>query len=134
METASLVEELLFSKLHVFKYSPRPGTIASKLKEQVDSGLKSKRSEKLRKLGGILRDDFINSKLGSEFLAICERHDKESGVFSGTSGEYIKVYFRSKRDFRKIHGKLILLKSSKKHLDGLWAEEIVKTSDKQQKA
>ncbi|MFC2145605.1 tRNA (N(6)-L-threonylcarbamoyladenosine(37)-C(2))-methylthiotransferase MtaB, partial [Actinomycetota bacterium] len=59
METASLVKELFFSKLHVFKYSPRPGTIASKLKEQVDSRLKSKRSEKLRKLGGILRDDYI---------------------------------------------------------------------------
>ena len=134
METASLVEELLFSKLHVFKYSQRPGTIASKLKEQVDSRLKSKRSEKLRKLGDILRDDFININLGGKLLVICERQDRESGVFSGTSGEYIKVYFRSKRDFRKIHGKLILLKSSKRHLDGLWAEEIAKTSGKQQKA
>jgi len=127
-ESVSLVKELNFSKLHVFKYSPRPGTIASKLKEQVDSLLKTKRSEKLRKLGGSLRDDFINNNLGKILIAVCERQDSESGMLSGTSGEYIKAYFRSKRDFRKIHGKLIQLKSSKKYLDGLWADETIKVS------
>jgi threonylcarbamoyladenosine tRNA methylthiotransferase MtaB len=130
LETETLVRELFFSRLHVFKYSPRPGTIASKLKDQVDSQQKSKRSEKLRKLGGSLRDDFLNNNLGKKLLAVCERQNKESGIFSGTSGEYIKVYFQSKRDFRKMHGKIIQLKSSKRHLDGLWADEIVKTSGK----
>ena len=128
MDTVSLVKELYFSKLHVFKYSPRPGTIASKFKEQVDSLQKAIRSEKLRKLGNSLRDDFLNDDLEKKLLVVCERQDKESGIFSGTSSEYIKVYFKSKIDFRKIHGKLIQLKSSKKHLDGLWAGEIIKTS------
>jgi threonylcarbamoyladenosine tRNA methylthiotransferase MtaB len=127
MDTVSLVKELYFSKLHVFKYSPRPGTIASKFKEQVDSSQKAKRSEKLRKLGDRLRDDFLNNNLEKKLLVICESQDKDSGIFSGTSGEYIKVYFRTERDFRKIHGKLIQLKSSKKHLDGLWGDEIIKT-------
>ncbi len=35
-----------------------------------------------------------------------------------------KVYFKSKRDYKEMHGKLIPLKSSKKYLDGLWAEEL----------
>ncbi len=130
METFSLVRELYFSKLHVFKYSLRPGTIASKLKGQVDSRQKSKRSEKLRKLGDSLRDDFINNNLGKKFLVVCERQDSESGIFSGTSGEYIKVHFRSKMDYKEIHGKLIQLKSFKKYLDGLWADE---TANKESK-
>jgi len=127
-DTVSLAGELRFSKLHVFKYSPRPGTIASKLEGQVGSSQKAKRSEKLRKLGDGLRDDFLNNNLEKKLLVVCERQNKESGIFSGTSGEYIKVYFRSKRDFRKIHGKLIQLKSSKRYLNGLWASEIIKTS------
>ncbi len=130
-ETVSLVKELNFSKLHVFKYSPRPGTIASKFKEQVDSSQKAKRSEKLRKLGDSLRDDFLNNNLEKKLLVICENQDKDSGIFSGTSGEYMKAYFKSKRDFKKIHGKLIQLKSSKKHLDGLWAGEIIRAKGKQ---
>ena len=130
METFSLARELYFSKLHVFKYSPRPGTIASKLKEQVDSRQKSIRSAKLRKLGDSLRDDFINNNVGDKLLVVCESQDRESGIFSGTSGEYIKVYFRSKMDYKEIHGKLIQLKSSKKYLDGLWAEEIANNESK----
>jgi len=123
MDTVSLVKELNFSKLHVFKYSPRPGTIASKLKEQVDSRQKTKRSEKLRRLGDSLRDDFLNNKLEKKLLVICERRDRESGVLSGTSGEYIRTYFKSKRDFRKIHGKLIKVIPTKKYRDGLWADD-----------
>jgi threonylcarbamoyladenosine tRNA methylthiotransferase MtaB len=125
METFSLVGELYFSKLHVFKYSPRPGTIAAKLKEQVDSHHKSKRSEKLRKLGDTLRDDFINNNLGKKFLVVCERHNSESGIFSGTSGEYVKVYFRNKVDYKEMHGKLVLVTPTKRYRDGLWADEIV---------
>lgn len=121
-DTVSLVKELYFTKLHVFKYSPRPGTIASKLEGQVDPSQKAKRSEKLRKLGDTLRNDFLNNNLGKKLMVVCERQDKENGIFSGTSGEYIKVYFKNKIDFRKIHGKLIQLKSSKIYLDGLWAQ------------
>ena len=128
LETVSLVEELYFSKLHVFKYSPRPGTIASNLKEQVDSRQKTKRSEKLRKLGDSLRIDFLNNNLEKKLWVVCENQDNESGIFSGTSSEYIKVYFKSEKDFRKIHGKLIQVISSKKYLGGVWAGEIVNTS------
>ena len=90
----------------------------------MDSSQKAKRSEKLRKLGDSLRDDFLNNNLEKKLLVICENQDKDSGIFSGTSGEYMKAYFKSGRDFKKIHGKLVQLKSSKKHLDGLWAGEI----------
>lgn len=122
MDTVSLVKELYFSKLHVFKYSPRPGTIASKFKEQVDSSQKAKRSEKLRKLGDSLRDEFLNNNLEKKLLVICESQEKEKGTASGTSGEYIKVYFRTERDFRKIHGKLVQVTPAKRYRDGLWAD------------
>ncbi|MBA7561848.1 Threonylcarbamoyladenosine tRNA methylthiotransferase MtaB [subsurface metagenome] len=120
-ETVLLAKELDFSKLHVFIYSPRSGTIASKIKEQVDPRQKSERSKKLRELGDRMRDGFINKNLGAKLRVICERQEKEKGTASGTSGEYIKVYFKTERDFRKIHGKLVQVTPTKRYRDGLWA-------------
>ena len=94
------------------------------MNNQIDQRQKAKRSERLKKLGNSLRDDFINSRLGKRLQVVCERIDSENMLFSGTSGEYIKVYFRTEKDFDRIHGKLIRLKSSKRYQDGLWAEEL----------
>ncbi|MCJ7665698.1 MAG: tRNA (N(6)-L-threonylcarbamoyladenosine(37)-C(2))-methylthiotransferase MtaB [Actinobacteria bacterium] len=124
-ETVLLVKKLDFSKLHVFKYSPRPGTIASKIVGQVDFRQKSERSKELRDLGDRMRDDFINKNLGRRLLVICERQDRGKNTVSGTSGEYIKVYFKTERDFGKIHGKLVQVASVKKYRGGLWAQETV---------
>ena len=132
-ETVLLAKKLDFSKLHVFKYSPRPGTIASKIKEQVDPRQKSERSKKLRELGDRMRDDFINKNLGRKLLVICERQEKEKGTVSGTSGEYIKIYFKTERDFRKIHGKLVQVAPTKRYRDGLWADETAGTESKRKK-
>ena len=129
-ETLLLAKKLDFSKLHVFKYSPRPGTIASKIKEQMDPRQKSERSKKLRELGDRMRVDFINKKLGAKLLVICERQEKEKGTASGTSGEYIKVYFKTERDFRKIHRKLVQVTPAKRYRDGLWADETARTESK----
>lgn len=129
-ETFLLAKKLDFSKLHVFKYSPRPGTIASKIKEQVDPRQKSERSKEIRELGDRMRDGFINKNLEGRLLVICERQEKEKGIASGTSGEYIKVYFKTERDFRKIHGKLVQVAPTKRYRDGLWADETVNKESK----
>jgi len=49
-ETRSLVERLPFTYLHVFPYSPRDGTEASKFGRQIPKALKRQRSRILREL------------------------------------------------------------------------------------
>jgi threonylcarbamoyladenosine tRNA methylthiotransferase MtaB len=49
--TVSLVERLPFTYLHVFSYSPRPGTAATRLAEHVPLGAAQDRSHELRHLG-----------------------------------------------------------------------------------
>ncbi|NSJ91980.1 tRNA (N(6)-L-threonylcarbamoyladenosine(37)-C(2))-methylthiotransferase MtaB, partial [Coprococcus sp. MSK.21.13] len=48
--TYKFLEEIKLSKMHVFKYSPRTGTKAAKMKEQVDGNIKEERSNILIEL------------------------------------------------------------------------------------
>lgn len=41
-ETYKYLSKIRFTKLHVFKYSPRKGTVAAKMKNQIDSTVKEK--------------------------------------------------------------------------------------------
>lgn len=50
-ETVGLVERLPFTYLHVFTYSPRPGTAATRLADHVPLGAAQERSHELRHLG-----------------------------------------------------------------------------------
>ena len=52
-ETAAFVEDVGFTKLHVFRYSPRPGTPAAQRADQVPEDVKKDRSSCLRRLGDL---------------------------------------------------------------------------------
>jgi len=123
-DTLEMVEKTRFSKLHVFKYSPRPGTRAFEFKDGVGEVVKSERSRVLRDCGEGFRDLFINKNIGKKHIVAAETIDTESGIASGTSGNYIRIYFRTGLDFEKIRGKLIELTAVKKYRDGLFASYI----------
>ena len=53
-ETYDFVKNIGFSRIHVFKYSPRKGTPASKMNNQIHGSIKHSRSEKLIDLGNKL--------------------------------------------------------------------------------
>jgi len=97
--TFEMVEKIGFSKLHVFKYSPRPETRAFEFKDGVEGALKSKRSSVLRGCGERSRDLFINKNIGKKHIVAAEMIDPASSMMSGTSGNYIRIYFRAGLDF-----------------------------------
>jgi threonylcarbamoyladenosine tRNA methylthiotransferase MtaB len=57
-ETLAYVESLAFGRLHVFSYSPRPGTAAARLAEQVPGPVKKERAARLIALGERLSSAF----------------------------------------------------------------------------
>lgn len=90
--TYQFVKEVSFSRLHVFKYSPRPGTAAASFSGQVEPALKEKRSRRLLKLGGKLAVDFAASLLGEELEVLVERPlQTENGWYEGFSDNYVRV-------------------------------------------
>ena len=49
-ETYEFLKEIKFYKMHIFKYSPRKGTKAAQMKQQIDGAKKEERSHKLIEL------------------------------------------------------------------------------------
>ncbi|MBX7159127.1 MAG: MiaB/RimO family radical SAM methylthiotransferase [Acidimicrobiia bacterium] len=98
-ETAAFVEEIAFTKLHVFRYSPRPGTPAAAHTEPVPEDVKKDRSSRLRSIGDRLTTDFGRRFVGRELAVMIERAGRAERAGSahvrptlmGTAGNYLKV-------------------------------------------
>ncbi|MDR7857111.1 tRNA (N(6)-L-threonylcarbamoyladenosine(37)-C(2))-methylthiotransferase MtaB [Tissierella sp.] len=107
-ETCEFVKEIGFSRIHVFKYSPRKGTPAAESKNQVDGNIKNTRSEKLISLGDELMLKFNKGFIGSSLSVLFEEESKnENGMIEGYTTNYIRVKSKLESD---IIGKIIDLK------------------------
>ena len=90
--TFNLIEDLPLSHLHVFSYSPRPGTAAAEMKEQVPNANKKQRNEALRDLGIRKNREFRNRFKGSILNVVLEESSRsDEGVGSGLTDNYIRV-------------------------------------------
>ena len=107
-ETYNFVKEIGFSRIHVFKYSPRKGTPASKFNNQINGNIKHERSEKLIELGNSLTREF-NRKFIGETLEVLfeEEHEGDSSFVEGYTTNYIRVLL--KHDI-SIKGKIVPIK------------------------
>ncbi len=72
--TLRLVEECGLTWLHVFPYSPRPGTPAARM-PQVDGGVRKERAARLRALGAEAEARTLASLVGREVTVLVEKDD-----------------------------------------------------------
>jgi threonylcarbamoyladenosine tRNA methylthiotransferase MtaB len=93
--TMDVVRKLRFSKLHVFRYSPRPGTPAASMADAIAPEVKRERSKALIDLGNFIRAEFLAAHLGRrlDVLVEDERTIDGGGVCSGQTGDYVRVRF-----------------------------------------
>lgn len=93
--TLEVVERLRFSKLHVFRYSPRPGTAAAELPDSVPPAVKKERSKRLIDAGNAIRKEFLAAHLAEplEVLVEDEREVDGAVVSSGQTSDYVRVWF-----------------------------------------
>ncbi|MEG0364795.1 MAG: tRNA (N(6)-L-threonylcarbamoyladenosine(37)-C(2))-methylthiotransferase MtaB [Erysipelotrichales bacterium] len=97
-ETYRFVEECNFFEIHVFPYSQRKGTPAASMDNQVPENIKKERVEKIMKLANKMSRKYINSFINEELEIIIEGYNKEDDLSYGHTGNYIKVYVKSKID------------------------------------
>jgi threonylcarbamoyladenosine tRNA methylthiotransferase MtaB len=69
-ETRAMVDELPFTYLHVFTYSPRPGTPAADMARQVAPGVARQRNRLLREIAAGKKHQFMESFVGRELPAV----------------------------------------------------------------
>lgn len=90
--TMRLVERSPLTHLHVFSYSPRPGTPAADMKGQVPERIKKERGNILRALGMNKNLMFRKKHQGSELQVVVENKiDPGSGLFTGLTDNYIRM-------------------------------------------
>lgn len=94
-ETLGFLERLPLSYLHVFPFSPRPGTEAFGMSNEISEEAKLRRARLLRQLGDEKRKTFYRSMVGKPLLVLVEGRTKE-GLLTGTSRNYIKCQIEAK--------------------------------------
>lgn len=104
-KTYEFLEEIKLSKMHIFKYSPRLGTKACEIKEQIDGNIKDKRSNSLINLNKKLEKDFTNKFLKKELKVLYEeKSNLEENSYEGYTPNYIKVVTKSNMN---LQGKIV---------------------------
>lgn len=94
-ETLAFVESQRFSRLHVFRYSPREGTPAAIMPGQVSPRVKAERASALRALGSRLSAEFARSLVGVPLELLVERTGEATVTGAppaeGTTREYLRL-------------------------------------------
>lgn len=94
-ETLNFVRKIGFSRIHVFKYSPREGTPAATRKDQIDGNVKNHRSEVLISLGEELMRTFNSHFIGKKLSVLFEETSKDPDFIEGYTRNYIRVKSKS---------------------------------------
>ncbi len=90
--TLRVLEEVRFSQVFSFKYSPRPGTKAAKMADDVPRGVKESRLQRVIELqAGITREQLARY-IGSEQEVLVDgAHPRRRGVMNGRTEGYRPV-------------------------------------------
>lgn len=93
-ETLEFLKETKLMHTHVFKYSPRKGTPAASMEDQVDPQLKNLRSATLLDLCVTNFKEFASQYIGETMRVLFEDKNSE-GYYEGLTGNYIRVKAKS---------------------------------------
>src|SRR5262249_6050927 len=100
--TLAFVGELPFSYFHVFAYSDRKGTEASRLPERLAPRVIRERSREIRRLGRAKSLEFRRRMIGQrrDVVVLAER-DRDTGRLCGLTSNYVEVVFDGPRDLAR---------------------------------
>lgn len=95
-KTYEFLKEIDFYRLHVFKYSPRRGTVAEKMQNQIDGNKKEERSNKLIEISNNAENKHNRNYIGKTVKVLFEEF--EDGFFKGHTTNYMMVKVAGKEE------------------------------------
>ena len=98
-ETYKFLKDIKFYKMHIFKYSPRKGTKAAEMKNQVNGNIKEERSKKLIELSDENEKEYNEKYIGKEVEILFE--EEKEGLYKGHTQNYILAYYKTDKKVRK---------------------------------
>lgn len=103
-QTLYFVRNAPITYLHVFPFSPRPGTKAYKMADQVPEAIRKKRMREMKAVSLEKRRAFFDSQLGRDLeIVVVSKRPNKDGLIKGISHNYIPVYVKdAKAKYREI--------------------------------
>lgn len=109
-----------FSKIHAFPYSPKKGTPAAVMPNQIQNAVKNERTARLIEESNRMSDEFIAKFVGRAMPVLYER-EIEHNIYEGYTTNYIRVLSKSSENIKnkilnteilsfedeKAHGKIL---------------------------
>lgn len=111
-DTVKNVTEIEFSSMHIFPYSERSGTVASKLDGAVDKCTAKKREKVLEELNHKFREKFYKENLNTKHKVLIE--EIEGDYSAGYTENYIYTYVQGKHKV----GDIVEVELKEKFLNG----------------
>ena len=101
-ETLGFVEAAGFARLHVFRFSPREGTVAARMPGQVSPPVAQERSERLISLGRAMSLAYHARFLGRDVEVLFEAADGEGGTrrWNGLTPHYVRAFADANEELR----------------------------------
>ncbi len=95
-KTYEFLERIKFYKMHIFKYSPRNGTVAAKMPNQIDGNIKEERSDKLMALSDKNEAEYQKQYIGKQVEVLLE--DREKEYIKGHTKNYMVVKVKTQEE------------------------------------
>ncbi len=91
-ESLSFVKSIGFLRVHIFSYSPRPGTPAARAANQIHTAEKTRRNHTMAEVCNQSRDNYLDRWIGRQTEVLIETRHSSGGV-EGYSPQYFNVRF-----------------------------------------
>ena len=99
IDTINTCKQMKYSKIHVFPYSSRKGTVASKMSNQINGLIKKQRAKELLNLSNELGLAYNQQFLDKEVEVLIEEEVK--GYYIGHTTNFIKVKVLSNKKIER---------------------------------
>jgi threonylcarbamoyladenosine tRNA methylthiotransferase MtaB len=119
-ETCKYVEDIRFSKVHVFPFSPRKGTKAFDMDNKILNQVKKERAKTLAEICKKTAEAFNSGFIGKELDVLYESLN-DSGEYIGHSSNYLTILTKSSSD---LHNSRKNVKISYSNNSFLYTEEV----------
>ncbi len=99
--TYNNLKELELTRIHVFPYSRRKGTIADKMDNQIETMEKKRRAKLIQEISDTKLNAFFNKNIETYNEVIIEKQrDKKTGLLKGITNNYINVLINNKDNYK----------------------------------
>ncbi|MCL6588323.1 MAG: tRNA (N(6)-L-threonylcarbamoyladenosine(37)-C(2))-methylthiotransferase MtaB [Firmicutes bacterium] len=115
-ETTAFLKEQQFSRVHVFRFSPRRGTKAAEFTERVSKGVQEERSRIVQQIAAQTGAAYARRLVGGYVEALFEKQVKSEWI--GLAGEYLRVKVKTDLDLKNCLRRVLVEESHGEYLQG----------------